>query len=667
MPASLAPKAAIQLAFHAFRNLMLSSFRRLQKTKIGTAIVAAFFVLILIGFASTGVSNFGSGKYGFGMGASTLATVGGEQVTEEEMSQAMQRRLQQVRQEKPDADYSTIIGSFDSMLDELIDEKTLLAFAEKFHFPLSKRLVDAEIAQIPQTKGLNGQFSEQAYQAFLAQQRLTDAQVRQILAGGLLERYMLTPIAANARISVGMATPYASMLLEAREGEAAVVPLGVFRGAFKPTDADLQQFYSANRNRYMVPEQRALRIATIGPDQVANITASDQEIAGYYNAHKADYAAKETRSISQAVVPDQATANAIAAKAKSGATIAAAAAPAGSNAAVTALKDQSREAYSSVAGDKAAQAVFAAPSGAVVGPVQTDFGWAVAKVDSVKAIGGKSLDQARSEIAAKITADKRKTALEDLVANVQDALDNGNNFAEAAAKAKLQVTTTPLITANGTSRADPGFKLPPEFAPVLKSGFDLESNDPPEVVTLANGKGYAMIAPGQIVAAAPAPLASVHDQVASDWIDSKALDRARQVAAQVESKVEHGTPLAQAMKESGVALPPTQPLGARRIQIAMAQSPVPAPIKMLFSLSNGKSRMFPDPQGRGYYIVKLNKIEPGNALLNPSLIGRMQTELQQGVSDDYAREFLAAMRQDIGAKRNESAVAAMKTRMSTGG
>jgi peptidyl-prolyl cis-trans isomerase D len=130
---------------------MLSSLRRLQKTKVGTAVIALFFILILIGFASTGVTNFGSGNLGFGLGSSTLARVGGEQITEPEMSEAMQRRLQQVRQQKPDADYATIAGDFETLLNDLIDQKTLLAFAEKFHFPLSKRLVDAEIAQIPQT------------------------------------------------------------------------------------------------------------------------------------------------------------------------------------------------------------------------------------------------------------------------------------------------------------------------------------------------------------------------------------------------------------------------------------------------------------------------------------------------------------------------------------
>ena len=645
---------------------MLSSFRALQKTKVGTAIVALFFILILIGFASTGVTDFGTGKIGFGP-SNALASVGGQQVSDQEMSDAMQRRLQQVRQQKPEAGYATIMNDFEAILGELIDEKTLLAFAEKFGLPLSKRLVDAEIAQIPQTKGVDGKFSEQNYQAFLAQQRMTDSQIREILAGGLLERYLVTPVAANARVSSGMATPYASMLLESREGEAALIPIAVFRGGFKPTDSDLQQYYSANRNRYVVPEQRALRIARIGPEQVAGVTASDQEIASYYNAHKAEYASKDSRGISQAVVQDRATANGIAERAKAGASIAAAAAPAGGNAAVTSLKDQTRDAYASVAGDKAAAAVFGAASGTVVGPIQTDFGWAVAKVESVKTIGGKSLDQARSEISAKLTSDKRKGAIEDVVDKIQNAVDEGMNFAEAAAAAKLTVMTTPLITASGAARSDPGFRLPADLAPALKTGFQIEANDPPEIVTLPNDAGYAMVSPGQVVSAAPAPLASVRDRIANDWINAKALERARAVANQIEAKVERGSPLAQAMKEAGTPLPPVQTLSARRIQLAMAQGPIPPGMKLLFSLAEGKSRMQPDPQGNGFFIVKVKKITPGNALLQPALIGQMQNELQQGESEDYAREFLAAMRQELKTKRNESAIQGLKSRMVSSG
>jgi peptidyl-prolyl cis-trans isomerase D len=647
---------------------MLSFFRRVSKSKVGTWIMAAILVAILGGFAAADLSNFGTGTIGWGaMGSSTLARVGDQDVSDRDMADRMQKRLQEVREQNPEADYSSFVRDFDAILTNMIDEKSLIAFADKFGLHVSKRLIDSQIAELPQTKGVNGKFSDQAYQQFLARQRLTDAQVREIIAGGMLEKLVLAPIATNARIPVGMATPYASMMLEARQGDAVAIPLDPFKTGLKATDADVQQFYAANRNRYMIPEQRVLRFARIGPEQVASVTASDQEIAAYYNANQATYGASEKRNLTQVVVPDQNTANAIAAKAKAGATLAAAAAPAGANAAVSTLADQTRQAYAGVAGDKTAGTVFSAPSGTVVGPLQSEFGWVVAKVDSVTKVGGKTLAQARSEIADKLNADKRKGALEDLVAKVQDALDGGRNFTEAAAGAKLAVTTTPLITASGASRADATFHLPPELAPALSEGFKLEPSDEPSVVTLPNNAGYTMVSPAQVVPAAPAPLASIRDQVAADWLNDQARRRAATAATAIADKASRGMPLAEAVKQAGIALPPVQPIGARRIQIASPNGEVPAPLKLLFTLGQGKSRMLPDPGGRGFYIVKTNTITPGNAFAAPGLITRMQSELQDGVQDEYARQFMAAVRAEMKVRRNESAIAAEKTRIATSG
>jgi peptidyl-prolyl cis-trans isomerase D len=77
--------------------------------------------------------------------------------------------------------------------------------------------------------------------------------------------------------------------------------------------------------------------------------------------------------------------------------------------------------------------------------------------------------------------------------------------------------------------------------------------------------------------------------------------------------------------------------------------------------------MLPDPKAHGFFIVKVNKITPGNALTQPALIGQMQNELSQAVADDYAREFLSAMRKELGTKRNESAIQGLKTRMISSG
>jgi peptidyl-prolyl cis-trans isomerase D len=644
---------------------MLSSFRRLSNSKIGTLIVALFFILVLIGFAMGDLQNFGTGNLGFGANSSTLVKVGGREITDRQMNDLMQRRLQEVRQQNPEADYATIAKDFDLLLDELVDQQAILAFADKYKFKLSKRLIDAQIAQIPGVKGLNGQVSAQQYQQWLAQQRMTDQQVRELIAGQLIARYLAVPLSTEPRVPIGVARPYASMLLEAREGGAAVIPITFFTGQFKPTDADIQAFYNANRDRYMVPEQRIIRIAPIGPEQVAGITATPQEIEAFYKANQATYGARETRTLSQAVVPDQATANAIAVRAKAGGTLAAAAAPAGANAAVTTQADRTRQDYAAIAGDKVAAAVFSAPAGAVVGPIQSDFGWVVVKIDSVKKEGGKTLDQARAEIGARLLEGKRKAALEELVARVQDSLDEGLNYAEAAARAKLQVITTPLIVANGSSRTDPSYRFPQELAPALRTGFEIGSGDEPELVTLPNGR-YAMVAPSEILPASPAPLASIKDKVRTDWITDKAMAKAKAVASAVAAKASSGMSLADAIKQSGVPAP-VQPLAARRIQIAQNERHVPAPIRMLFSLTAGKSRIVPDEQGRGFYVVKVDKIVPGNALLQPALIGQMRSALQQGAADNYARQFIAAVRADTKIKRNADAIQALKQRLATSG
>jgi peptidyl-prolyl cis-trans isomerase D len=409
-----------------------------------------------------------------------------------------------------------------------------------------------------------------------------------------------------------------------------------------------------------------LRIARIGPAQVAGVAATDQEISAYYEANKAIYAPSDARTLSQVVVQDQRTAAAIAQRAKSGSALAAAAAPAGTNAAVTSLKDQTRQAYAGVAGEKAAAAVFSAAQGAVVGPLQSDFGWVVVKVDSISAGGGKTLAQAKAEIATKLTVEKRKAATEELIDKAQTGIDDGRNFSETVEAAKLPVTTTPLIMVNGTSRADPNYKLPPELAPVLKAGFEIAPNDPPEIVALSGNAGYAIVSPAQDVPAAAAPLASIRDRVAGDWVREEATRRARATATQIAARASGQTSLADALKTVGVALPAPQPIAARRIQVAQAQGQVPPALRALFTTPAGRSVMVTNPQG-GFAVLKVSKVTPGNALMAPGLIGQMANELGQAASQDYAQEFIAALRKQLKAKRNDSAIQAFKTRLLSGG
>ena len=644
---------------------MFAAFRRLSKSAIGTAIMVLFLIAILASFALADMSSVGSGR--IGSGGDSLVRVGDEQITTRDLDSAMRQMLNRARQQDPEATYASIADQFGPLLESLIDERALIAFAADHGFVLSKRLVDAEIAKLPQTRGLDGKFSEQAYAQFLSQQQMTDADVRRMLQTALTQRLILAPAVVNARVPLGVARPYASMLLELREGQVAVIPAELFRAGLNPSDGDLQAFYAQNGRRYVVPEQRVLRIAKISSDTVPGATPSEAEIAAYYKANQATYAGSETRVISQAVVQDKKAADGIAARARSGASFVAAAAPAGLSAEDVSVGPQTRTEFSGLAGDAVANAAFAAAKGAVIGPVRSDLGWHVIKIDDIRGASGRTLAQAHDEIAKLLTANKRKEALTNAVTQLEDRIDDGASFAEAVAAAKLPVITTPAISGAGTSRTDAAYRFPADLAAALKAGFEMAVDDDPEVVTLANDAGFALVDVDNVIEAAPAPLAQIRDKVREDWINRKASDRARAAAAEIAAKVARGTDIKQATAAAGASIPPVQDLKARRLQIGQANPNVAAPLKMLFTLMQGKSRMVADPQGQAFFVVKNNKIIPGNALSNPSLISQTQTAFQQTSTQELGTQLLAAVKAEQRVKRNEEAIAASKQRITGSG
>ena len=644
---------------------MISFFRGLSKSWVGTIILVLFFGAILVSFALADISNVGSNPLGGSSGA--LVDVGDEDITDRDMSTSMNRALKQAQSENPEATYAALAGQFGTILDQMIDERALVSFAADHGFIVSKKLIDGEIASLPQNRGLDGKFSDAAYQSFLQQQQMTDADVRRLLNVAIAQRLVLAPAAVDARVPVGVARPYASMLLEQREGQLSLIPTSLFVAGLNPSDGDLQTFYAQNKQRYMVPEQRVVNMARIGADNVAAVTASETEIAAYYRANAAKYGGAESRVLSQAVVRDKAQADGIAARAKGGAAFAAAAAPAGLSAEDVSVGPQTKAEFSNLAGDAIANAAFTAASGAIVGPIRSDLGWHVIRIDAIRAASGRSLAQVRDEIAGQLAVAKRKEALADLVAKVEESFDDGSSFAEAAAASKLKVVATPAITGAGTARDNPAYRLPPELAPALKAGFAQEAGDTPEVVTLPGDAGYVVVGIDRVIEAAPAPLATIRDRVRTDWVRRKAADRARAVASEIAAKVARGVPMQQAIAAAGVALPPAEPMTARRIQMSQASADAVAPLKMLFTLGAGKSRLVADPSGRGFFVVKTIKITPGDATGNPALIAQTQSAFQQNAPDELAAQLLNALKADVGVKRDEKLIAAAKQRITGSG
>ncbi|GAA4037804.1 peptidyl-prolyl cis-trans isomerase [Sphingomonas rosea] len=642
---------------------MLGFFRRLTKSKAGTVIGILFLVAILASFAVADITNLRQG--GGSLPQGTLAKVGGAELTQADLDTALQRRLAQVREQNPQATYADLAGEFDTIVDSLIQERTLWAYAKKHGFTVSKKLVDAEIVKIPGVQGLDGRFSDAAYKQFLAQNRLTDSQVRREIETALLQRLVLTPVAANARVAQGLARPYADSLFEQRSGELALIPFAAFVNGPAPTDAELQAFYRQNLPRYTIPERRALRIARLTAEQLGSIAPSEKEIADYYKANAATYGGVEKRVVSRATLPDRNQVAAIVQRARAGGTFAAAAAPAGFSAADVSVGPQTRAELAAKTGEAVAAQVFAAPAGTVIGPVQSSTGFDAIKVESIQAAGGKSLEAARAEIVAKLTADKKKEALADLVGKVEDALADGKTFDEVAAAYKLPVLTTPPLTRTGAVFDQPTYKLPPEYGQIATQGFDLGVDDDPVVETLPNEVGYALVDVTDTVPATPAPLARIAAQVRNDFVARRANEQAAAAAQTVLNQVARGTALKDAMaalKQPGIK--PAEAIELKRgalAQFAQQGQEVPPPLRILFSLQPGKAQRAAGPSG--IYLVKLDKIVPGSAASQPTVIAQQLVEVQRAAGTELALEWLTAAQKELKVSRNEEAIAAAKARI----
>jgi peptidyl-prolyl cis-trans isomerase D len=481
---------------------MIGFIRSFFQSKIGVGLTLAFLALIAIAFAASDItgSNFGGIA-----GGDRAATVGDQAIGTGALSQAVSNAFEGARQQNPTLSMARFVGSggITQVLDSMIDRTAIFAFGKQVGIVASEALIGSEIVKIPAFLGPDGNFSESLYRQILAQQRLTDAQVRDDIAQGLVAKQVLVPVAFGAVAPAPLAQRYAELAREQRKGAIALIPASAFAPSAPPSDAALAAYYKANAAAYTIPERRTIRYAAFGEEALKSVRGpTEAEIAQAYNANKAQYAASETRALTQVIVPTQAAAAALAAEVQKGQPLDAAARAKGL---LPSKPSVTRQQLSGQASAAVAQAVFATPSGALAAPARGALGWYVVRVDGITQKPARSLDQVRGELTEQLTAKLRRDALTDFTARIEEELDEGGNLGDVAKELGVTPQVTAPLTADGKVFGGAGAPPPADLARVIPTVFLMEREGQAQLAEVEPGKRFVVFEAADSAPAAPPP------------------------------------------------------------------------------------------------------------------------------------------------------------------
>ena len=636
---------------------MLSLFRRFAASPIGIGL----FGLILVAFVVT-LYEGRSGLSGLvGADGDTIVTVGGDAINATEIKKRALNQLEGERQSNPALDMPGFLaaGGLDRTVDVSATARAVEQFAKAQGMVVSRRAVDGEIASNPAFAGPTGKFDPVVFRDLLARRRLSEVDVRSDLGRDMLIRSLLVPSAGAARVPAGIVEPYSALLLESRTGAVAIIPARLFAPTAAPADAEIVDFYRRGVARYTLPERRVIRYTAFDASRFASQSQpTETEVQKAYTDNAALYGGREKRSFTQVIVPRADQANALLAQVKAGQTLAAAAGAVKREPIAVPSTDEA--AFAKLTAANVARAAFAAPKGGYASVERSGLGYHVVRVDGVTAIAATPLATVRAKLAGDLAAAKEKRAVADFVGQIEDAIAAKATLDEVASKNNLTLLTTAPVTANGRALDTPGYVLPPEAVATLKDAFQAEVDDQPAVATVGEGKAYVVWKLDRKLAAAPLPLAQVRPQVIADIQLAKGAARAKQAAEAVAAAVNAGTPLAQALGKTGVALPAPQPAAARRIDLQQAKEPARAPLALMFSMPERRARVLASADGTGQMIVYLDHIARGDPRTQPGLIQATQQQLGRVFGDEYFQQFATAIRAQVGVKKNAAAIAALK-------
>ncbi len=546
-----------------------------------------------------------------------------------------------------------------NILEQLIQQRVIDNYLADAGYQVNDELITEMIQRTPDFQ-VDGKFDMETYRNLLALNGYEPAEFeaaqRQTLRRNQLER----AIRGSALLSPAAYRRYLNLAGEQRIVRKATLDPDTVAENIEVTDEMVTAYYDDNPMLYQLPEAADVQYVEVRrSDVAAGVSVSEEELAEYYEFNKDRYLQDEQRQARHILIlfgddeeAAEQEATALLARVRAGEPFEDLARQYSDD---TLTADQGGDlgalTESQLPGDLGS-AIFAMDQGAIEGPIKSEFGFHIVRLDRVLEQGPLPLEQVRAELTAELQDQEAESLFRDLERRLSDALFDASDIESLAAAIGGEVKTAAGFTREG------GEPLGDSTA-IINAVFDevfLASGGLSEIIEVDGGRSV-VLSISEYRPAARRPLEDVRDEVVQAV---RAQEAEKIMAAKADEMIAAlGNDVDFDAAAAAIGAQPGEPVIMRRndpdadqfVQVAVFTAAKPSQEEpTVGSTRNGVG---------GYTVYSIEAVLPGRpeALpLEQRDAGKMQLTDQAGFGEFVA--FVQALREEAEVIINQDAVAA---------
>ena len=478
-----------------------------------------------------------------GNNAQDVAKVNGEQITQTELSQAvdMQRR-QLMQQLGKDFDASLLDEKLlrDAALKGLIDRKLLLQGAADAKFGFSEAALDQVILQTPEFQ-VDDKFNAERFDQVIRQLGYSRMQFRQMLTQEMLIGQVRAGIAGSGFVTDAEVLAFAR--LEKQTRDFATVNIKADPAAVKLTDDEVKAYYDQHAKEFMTPDQVVIDYLELKKSSFFDqVTVKDDELQAAYEKETANLAEQRRAAHILIEVNDKVT------EAQAKAKIEEVQARLAKGEKFEALaKEFSQDPGSANNGGDLGfagpgvydpdfeTALYGLKQDQVSAPVRSAFGWHLIKLLGVEAPEVPSFASLKDKLTRELKTQQVEQRFVEATKQLEDAAFEASDLAQPASDLKLTVhTSAPFGREGGEGIAANRAVVTAAFSPeVLDEGANSSAIElDPETIIVLRAKEH--LKPAQL------PLESVAAAIRTQMTKERASAAAKAHADELIASLRDG-------------------------------------------------------------------------------------------------------------------------------